>query len=247
MAVYVKNGEPVTIQWALDRSDISENGCWIWNGALMRGYGSTSLCSIRQGAHRTAWEIANDQRIPEGMEVHHTCYTIACVNPEHLEIVTGTHNKAMRRPGWRRASTRCQRGHEMVGANVKVRPNGKRECATCVRGHGQKYYRNKVANGWTPTDNRPRKGVQPKLTPAQVAEIARRRAAGERNKDLAREFGVSPSTITDIATGRRAARAAVATPSPRPVGRPMSVDELRRALTPSRGWGTSTRVPGRIG
>ena len=35
-----------------------------------------------------------------------------------------------------------------------------------------------------------------KLTDAQVAEVRRRRAAGERGKDLAREYGVSDATIS---------------------------------------------------
>lgn len=39
---------------------------------------------------------------------------------------------------------------------------------------------------------------QAKLTNAQAFEICRRRAEGERNKDLAAEFGVSPPTISRI-------------------------------------------------
>lgn len=41
-----------------------------------------------------------------------------------------------------------------------------------------------------------------KLTVEQVMAIALRRSGGERGVDLAREFGVSPSTICDIHRGR---------------------------------------------
>lgn len=40
------------------------------------------------------------------------------------------------------------------------------------------------------------------LTAGQVAEIRRRRAAGERGVDLAREFGVSQQVIWNVKSGR---------------------------------------------
>lgn len=41
-----------------------------------------------------------------------------------------------------------------------------------------------------------------KLTNEQADEIKRRRESGERGSDLAREFGVTPSTVCDIYKGR---------------------------------------------
>lgn len=41
-----------------------------------------------------------------------------------------------------------------------------------------------------------------KLNEAQVVEIRRRRLAGERGTDLARRFGVTPQSISDIMSGR---------------------------------------------
>lgn len=52
-----------------------------------------------------------------------------------------------------------------------------------------------------------------KLTQAQAQEIRRRRAAGEEGKALATEFGVHPTTISNIFTGRRWPHVA-ATPEP---------------------------------
>ncbi len=42
-----------------------------------------------------------------------------------------------------------------------------------------------------------------KLTDAQAAEIQRRRLSGDRNIDLAREFGVSTGAVTMICQGKR--------------------------------------------
>lgn len=41
-------------------------------------------------------------------------------------------------------------------------------------------------------------GRPPKLTDDQVTEIRRRARKGESQKDLAKEYGVNPSTISDI-------------------------------------------------
>lgn len=46
-----------------------------------------------------------------------------------------------------------------------------------------------------------RRGANAKLNYDQAAEIRRRRATGERGVDLAREFGVKPSTISWVVTG----------------------------------------------
>ena len=52
------------------------------------------------------------------------------------------------------------------------------------------------------TDQRGDRGTNRVLNSKQVAEIRRRRAAGERNVDLAREFGVDEATISAIWVGR---------------------------------------------
>lgn len=64
--------------------------CWLWNGYLVKGYG---MLGRRRGeprvyAHRLSWELANNQKIPVGMQVLHSCNTPACVNPAHLSIGT---------------------------------------------------------------------------------------------------------------------------------------------------------------
>ena len=43
-------------------------------------------------AHRWVYELMVE-KIPEGMELDHKCLETRCVNPEHMEVVTGTVNK----------------------------------------------------------------------------------------------------------------------------------------------------------
>jgi hypothetical protein len=62
----------------------------------------------------------------------------------------------------------------------------------------------KVRHG---TSNRGERNGQAKVTDSQAAEIATRARAGEKQADLAREFGLSGSAVSLISTGaRRAAK-----------------------------------------
>lgn len=59
--------------------------CWFWNLRLDRdGYGRWG----NRRAHRIAYVIANGE-IPAGYTIDHTCGMRSCVNPAHLEAVTG--------------------------------------------------------------------------------------------------------------------------------------------------------------
>ena len=68
--------------------------CHIWQGAkLPSGYGHGSYQRRHFLAHRRAWERAHGE-IPAGHQIHHACERRACVNPDHLELVTPTEHAA---------------------------------------------------------------------------------------------------------------------------------------------------------
>ena len=97
--------------------------CWLWIGALSRGYGRFGMSP----AHRIAygWLVGD---IPEGLELDHLCCVKACVNPAHLEAVT--HQENILRSSARSPSV-CVRGHairDASGQAINRAGIGCREC-----------------------------------------------------------------------------------------------------------------------
>lgn len=75
--------------WAkVDRS----GECWIWTASRKpNGYGEFYAGGRVGYAHRYSYEMHHGP-IPEGMVVDHTCYTPACVNPDHLRLASKSQN-----------------------------------------------------------------------------------------------------------------------------------------------------------
>ena len=74
------------------RTGEREIGCIEWTGAKTRdGYGHIRLRGRAVRVHRYAWERVNGP-IPDGMVVDHLCWNRACVNVEHLRLVTQAQN-----------------------------------------------------------------------------------------------------------------------------------------------------------
>lgn len=76
----------------LPRYDVDpETGCWVWRGCKRNGYGFARKDHRNVMAHRRMYEL-HVGPIHEGMQLDHLCRNRACVNPEHLEVVTQTVN-----------------------------------------------------------------------------------------------------------------------------------------------------------
>ena len=124
----------------------------------LNGYGKyVTINGKNYRAHRGAWIQAHGE-IPKGMVIDHichneavergeceggiTCIHRACINPEHLRLVTQRENIMA---GLRNIDNRthCYKGHTFEG-NILVRKNGKRECAECNRVRARANYRKKV-------------------------------------------------------------------------------------------------------
>ena len=67
---------------------VDRNGCWIWQKRIdCGGYGQQWNGAKLVLAHRFYYEKFKG-KIPNGLVLDHLCRVRACVNPEHLEIVT---------------------------------------------------------------------------------------------------------------------------------------------------------------
>jgi hypothetical protein len=118
------------------------SGCWIWMGTTAKGYGLIGNGYTPNGnskmvyTHRVSFQHFVGE-IPPGKEICHTCDVPSCCNPAHL--FAGTHKENIadmmskqRGDAHRRGtSTQCQRGHELTGDNLRVRPDGRRYCHQC--------------------------------------------------------------------------------------------------------------------
>lgn len=135
----MNNGTVVPVLERAQRHfEVLPTGCWSWTGATARGYGR-----IRAGraprfrvaqAHRVVYEALVGP-IPDGLELDHLCRNTRCVNPEHLEPVTGKVNtlRGIGGAAAKAAQTHCIRNHPFDATNTRVAQNGTRHCRRCER------------------------------------------------------------------------------------------------------------------
>lgn len=120
--------------WRRVDKDSEGNGCWLWRGyVLPRGYGRFHVAGRLVYAHRFAYELEHGL-VPQGFELDHLCRSKACVNPEHLEVVSHRGN-LLRGEGWsgRKArQTACVHGHSLDGLRRRAGKVVGRYCRTCA-------------------------------------------------------------------------------------------------------------------
>lgn len=81
--------QPVSVEpYLIDAA----TGCWLWQRTVdHRGYGRIKVQGRTAYAHRIYYARLVGP-IPEGLELDHLCRNRACVNPAHMEPVTGAVN-----------------------------------------------------------------------------------------------------------------------------------------------------------
>lgn len=105
--------------------------CWLWKGSLYNGYGSVRAWGKSTSPHRAAWEMLVG-KIPASLQVDHLCRVRNCVNPMHMELVTGKVNtlRGNSRSAINARKTHCPQGHPYNRKNTWS-GDGMRHCRMC--------------------------------------------------------------------------------------------------------------------
>jgi hypothetical protein len=139
----VREPYPALFDRFVDKVNIVDSGCWEWTGwtngvSYGKFYGGKD--APKAYAHRWLYEQVVEP-IPEGLTLDHLCRNTLCVNPDHLEPVTGAVNTARgtmleRAVAYQHAKTHCPHGHEYTPENTyrwAGRGGKQRMCKACGR------------------------------------------------------------------------------------------------------------------
>lgn len=111
------------------------DSCWEWLGTKWYGYGKFMIYGlINFRAHRYSLLIHGIE-IPKNKVVDHICKNKACVNPEHLRVVSHRENTLFNSNGIAAKNaikTHCKRGHEFNKENTGTNSTGHRSCKPCM-------------------------------------------------------------------------------------------------------------------
>ena len=113
--------------------------CWEWTAYLTQaGYPQIGEHRAVRPAHRVGYEWFVGP-IPSGLELDHLCRNTKCVNPDHLEPVTGAENLRRARAARLVERTHCPKGHPYDEGNTRWKNGKYRECKTCKRASDAAY------------------------------------------------------------------------------------------------------------
>lgn len=103
---------------------------WLWDQVTQHGYAKADIDGRTVTLHRWVYEQTRGP-IPDGLEVDHLCRVTNCVNPDHLEPVTGDENKRRSREA-RGVYDQCPNGH-FRDASITGRTGLVPKCPECLR------------------------------------------------------------------------------------------------------------------
>lgn len=128
---------PDTLKRLFAKIQVAENGCWVWTGAKVKGYGVVKIRAIRKTSfiqvHRLTYQLLNGE-IDSMVLLHHKvesgCLGPGCCHPWHLDRTThGAHPDA--RPALLRSRQTCAAGHPYTFESLKINKDGSRHCRIC--------------------------------------------------------------------------------------------------------------------
>lgn len=125
-------GNPLLALLVRVEKSADPNGCWLWTGSITpKGYGLIRAGGRVQSVHRFAYEALVGP-IPDGLQLDHLCRVRNCVNPDHLEPVTGRINQQRGLINQNAPKETCDKGHPFD--YTYTGPNGRprRRCKTCT-------------------------------------------------------------------------------------------------------------------
>jgi hypothetical protein len=160
------------VRWARDRRDFRErfwekvsirgvDDCWPWTASRVKGKWDYGVIACRPEGKRlvasqVSWMLTNQQDIPRGFHVLHSCDVPSCCNPKHLSLGTLSENirQCIDRGRWfkprapgRKDRAYCLHGHDLrrEGAYYYSKTSRARSCAECCRLRAKMYQRKRRA------------------------------------------------------------------------------------------------------
>lgn len=126
---------------------INDVGCWIWNGAKIkgRGYGVFNFRGKSQSTHRLLFaHFIQPIPIGRGKDIpvldHIVCDNPSCCNPKHLKLTLQKYNVFRGSSGSaiNHRKTHCINGHKLPEPSELYRGNLTRRCVICRRANAKR-------------------------------------------------------------------------------------------------------------